>query len=168
MKALRIDDEPNVRTPLFTTIKLAGYEQVDTAATGEEALEFALQTKYDLITVDIQIPDVSGLEMLTVLRGSAPHAVIAIISAYTERIREEDTKYADLVLPKPLRYLSAQPPTNPRGTDCHDRRLVVGGTHERSGHSRRRVSPPKPKNSQSQKSRCRIKEGIYVCNGLSA
>ena len=44
MKALVIDDEPDVRTPLAASIKLAGHEQVDTAATGEEALEFDLQT----------------------------------------------------------------------------------------------------------------------------
>ena len=102
MKALVIDDEPDVRTPLVASIKLAGYEQVDTAATGEEALGFVLRTCYDLITVDLQMPGISGLEILTVLRGSAPHSVIAIISAYTERITDEDTKYADLVLPKPF------------------------------------------------------------------
>ena len=102
MKALVIDDEPTVRTPLVASIKLADYGQVDTAATGEEALGLVLQTSYDLITVDIQMPGVSGLEILTVLRGAAPHSVIAIISAYAERITEEDTKYADLVLSKPF------------------------------------------------------------------
>ena len=103
MKALIIDDEPNVRIPLTATIKLAGYDQIDTAATGEEALGLALRTRYDLITVDIQMPEVSGLEMLSVLRTIAPHAVIAIISAYTDQVTNEDAAHADLVLPKPFR-----------------------------------------------------------------
>ena len=102
MKALVIDDEPDVRIPLVASIKLAGYNQVDTAATGEEALGFVLRTCYDLITVDLQMPDISGLDILTVLRGSAPHSVIVIISAYTERISEEQVKHADLVLSKPF------------------------------------------------------------------
>ena len=102
MKALVIDDEPHVRTPLVASIRLAGYEQIDAAATGEEALGFALQTSYDLVTVDLQLPGVGGLEILSVLRGLAPHSVIAIISAYTGRITDEDTKYADLVLSKPF------------------------------------------------------------------
>ena len=103
MKALVIDDEPDVRTPLAASIKLAGYEQVDMAATGEEALGLALQTHYDLVTVDLQLPGIGGLEILSVLRTIAPHSIIAIISAYTERIADENAQYADLTLSKPFR-----------------------------------------------------------------
>ena len=44
-----------------------------------------------------------GLDALSVIRGLLPHTIIAIISAYTEDLSEEDIESADVVLAKPVR-----------------------------------------------------------------
>ena len=102
MKALVVDDDLEVRTAIRAIVKLAGYEQVDTAASAKDALVLAFETHYALVTLDLQMPVVSGFEILPVIRGRSPHSIIAIISGYTDRIPKEKMTYADLVLSKPF------------------------------------------------------------------
>ena len=46
---------------------------------------------------------VSGIEILSVVRGMMPWAVIAIVSGYTEEVSEQAFDHTDLVLAKPVR-----------------------------------------------------------------
>ena len=46
---------------------------------------------------------VSGIEILSVVRGMMPWAVIAIVSGYTEEVLEQAFDHTDLVLAKPVR-----------------------------------------------------------------
>ena len=103
MKALIVDDELDIRQALGTTMKFAGCERVDMAATGEDAVGLAMQTPYDLVTLDLRMPTVSGIDILPVLRSLLPHSVIAIISAYIgDRLSDLDREHVDLVFQKPF------------------------------------------------------------------
>ena len=88
MKALIVDDEPEIRQALAAIMEQEGCESVDMASSGEDALRLALQAKYDLVTLDIRLPDVSGVDILPTIHSIFPHSIIVILSAYIEGISE--------------------------------------------------------------------------------
>lgn len=62
-----------------------------------------LRSNFDLITLDVRMPGVSGLEIIGVVRNMNPHAVIAVISGFIpEEIPEEVMSCVDVMLPKPV------------------------------------------------------------------
>ena len=65
------------------TERVHGFEVVGEAHTGRETIELARRLRPDLILLDIYLPDISGLEVISTLRepGSPPVDVIAITSA---------------------------------------------------------------------------------------
>ena len=102
MTVLIVDDDVDVRAFLVSCMQTAGCDQIDTAESGEEALARAVQARYDLVTLDIKMPGVSGLDILSVIRGMMPWSVIAIISGFTEDIAEMALESTDVVLSKPV------------------------------------------------------------------
>ena len=103
MKVLIVDDDPVVSDYLSQACEARDVSDVHIAASGEEALGLVLQDTYDLITLDIRMPGVSGLEILSPVRDMSPHAVIAIISGYIpEGSSAGFAGCADLVLHKPV------------------------------------------------------------------
>ena len=66
------------------------------------AIGKAILIDYDLITLDIRMPGVSGLEALSVIRGLRVHAVVAIISAYVRNLDPEAAGRADVIFAKPV------------------------------------------------------------------
>jgi CheY-like chemotaxis protein len=104
MRVLIVDDSPEVADFLAESARIFHAEQVDKAGSGEEALAFATRTTYDLVTLDIRMPGVTGLDILSVIRSLCPHAVIAIISGYlADAAGSQNVEaYADLLLSKPV------------------------------------------------------------------
>ena len=56
---LIIDDEPSLRQTMARILQRAGYE-VTTAADGKEGLALVSQHSFDLLYLDIRMPDVAG------------------------------------------------------------------------------------------------------------
>ncbi len=102
MKVLIVDDDPDVRAFLSDSVKATGAEVIHTAESGEEALAKAIQMRYDLVTLDIKMSGVSGIDILSVIRGMMPWSVIVIVSGYTEDVPEGAMDHTDLVLAKPI------------------------------------------------------------------
>ena len=67
---LIVDDEASLRQTLARILQRADYE-VTTTASGTEALRLLSEHPFDLVYLDIRMPDVSGLEVLKTFRGSA-------------------------------------------------------------------------------------------------
>lgn len=80
-RILVVDDETVLRNNLARFLKLKGY-QVDTAASGEEALECCAATDYGLVITDRRMPGMDGLTLITTLRDQQPSAMTLLITAY--------------------------------------------------------------------------------------
>lgn len=80
-KILVVDDSYYMRTILKNMIIDAGYEVVDEAANGQDAISIAGKEKPDLITLDLILPDNSGLDVLKKIKGDNPDIHIIVVSA---------------------------------------------------------------------------------------
>lgn len=80
------DDEPSVRALLQILFQQQGY-RVSAARDGRDAVEKARALRPDVIILDIQMPIMTGLEVIAVLRGDAQFRTLPII-ALTAHIRD--------------------------------------------------------------------------------
>jgi len=78
MKILLVDDSRLLRIANERTLMRAGYEVI-TAADGEEGLRLALESKPDMIVLDMMLPKLSGQEVLRQLRLNAASASTPVI-----------------------------------------------------------------------------------------
>ncbi len=74
------DDEESIRWVLSKALTKQGYS-VDLASDGTEALNLALNNKYDLAVLDIKMPGITGLELLARLQEERPDLMIVIMTA---------------------------------------------------------------------------------------
>ncbi|MFO0842897.1 MAG: protein kinase [Gemmataceae bacterium] len=77
-RVLVVDDEPSVRQFCREVLKLQGLE-AEEAADAEEALEAAARTPPDLVLTDVNMPGLSGADLLKRLRASPPTANLKVI-----------------------------------------------------------------------------------------
>lgn len=75
-----VDDEPTVTDLLSTDLELRGYNCV-TAATGEDALVKLATMSVDALLLDLRLPGVSGMDVLTKVVSSYPATVVIIMTA---------------------------------------------------------------------------------------
>jgi DNA-binding NtrC family response regulator len=78
---LIIDDEAAIRESLQTLLELEGYG-VGTAASGEEGLARLGDRPFDLVLLDLALPDRNGIDLLPEIRGIDPQLSIIMITAY--------------------------------------------------------------------------------------
>jgi class 3 adenylate cyclase len=79
-RLLVVDDEPSNRDLLARRLVTAGY-QVSSASDGASALQRIAQQPFDLVLLDVMMPGMSGLEVLTALRREYPRASLPVILA---------------------------------------------------------------------------------------
>lgn len=79
---LIIDDEECIRDSCCQVLTKAGY-QVHTAINGEVALEKASKLEPDLALVDLDMPGVSGLEVMDRLKEAHPETVRIVVTGNT-------------------------------------------------------------------------------------
>src|ERR1700756_994158 len=80
MRLLLVEDEPEIQDFLKQPLADAGYE-VDAAKDGRSALQLASGKKYDVLIVDIGVPDQDGIDLILQLRRSGISAPVLILSA---------------------------------------------------------------------------------------
>lgn len=85
-RILIVDDSFYMRTMLKNMLTDAGYEVVGEAANGQQALEMATDTKPDLITLDVILPDNTGLDVLKGLRQQSPDSKVVMCSAVGQEV----------------------------------------------------------------------------------
>ncbi len=104
MRILYVEDEKYLAEAVIHLLKKEKID-VDWAADGEEGLELALKPNYDAIVLDIMLPHLSGLEILTTIRGRGIKTPVIMLSALNEvedKIRGLDYG-ADDYLAKPFK-----------------------------------------------------------------
>ena len=78
---LVIDDEAEIREGLELLLKTEGYH-VSMADTGQSGLLRLGEQPYDLLLLDVSLPDRNGIELLKDIRRQNPHLPIVLITAY--------------------------------------------------------------------------------------
>jgi two-component system, NtrC family, response regulator HydG len=81
IRVLVVDDELIIRESIVGWIKKAGHE-IDAAESGHQALKMIGGDRYDLIFLDIKMPDLSGLEVLKYIKAHHPQCLVVMITAY--------------------------------------------------------------------------------------
>src|ERR1044072_6193965 len=80
-RILVIDDELRIRDALGLVIRGLGYE-VALAKNGEEAKEQLRGAPFDLIFTDLRLPDVSGIDLLALIKGDTPNTEVVVMTAH--------------------------------------------------------------------------------------
>jgi len=84
MKVLVVDDSALVRMAVSEILRKEGIEVVDTAKNGREAVEKTLKLKPDVITLDINMPEMDGLTALRLIMEKQPTPVVMLSSLTKE------------------------------------------------------------------------------------
>ena len=97
-RILVVDDEPQIRKALAVNLTARGYE-VDTAATGEDALARAAAHLPDLVLLDIGLPGIDGIDVVVGLRGwtTVPIIMLSVRDAEEDKVRALDAGADDYV-----------------------------------------------------------------------
>ena len=80
-RVLVIDDDPGVRDYMEALVSRQGFE-VFAAPDGEEALAGLDQTRPDLVTLDVVLPGMDGLEILAELKKRLPDVPVVMLSGH--------------------------------------------------------------------------------------
>jgi len=80
---LVVDDDPSIRQTMETIVRTAGMNPL-TASSGEEALQVLRRSTVDVMLLDVQLPGMSGLELLRQLRDGHPDVGVIMVSVVKE------------------------------------------------------------------------------------
>jgi DNA-binding NtrC family response regulator len=78
---LIVDDEAEIRESLRTLLELEGYE-VEVAGSADEGADRMGERAFDLVLLELALPDRNGLDFLADLRGQDPQQAVIMITAY--------------------------------------------------------------------------------------
>jgi formate/nitrite transporter len=81
-KILVIDDEMVVGESLRRTFQDDGYE-IETVLSGQEGLQKARSEKFDLLIVDLKMPDISGLDVIKKIKEQQSDMMMVMITGYS-------------------------------------------------------------------------------------
>jgi CheY-like chemotaxis protein len=84
MKILVVDDEKNILKLYKAELEDEGYEVV-LANSGKEAIELFRSDPPDLVTLDIMMPDMDGIQVLRQLKQENPQIPVIMLTAYDYR-----------------------------------------------------------------------------------
>lgn len=76
-----MDDEDAIRRTLTQLFTRMGYQAAE-AASGQEALELIAAQRFDLVILDIRMPDMDGTEVLKAAQPTAPDTVFILLTAH--------------------------------------------------------------------------------------
>ena len=79
---LIVDDEPGVRSSLSGVLRDEGFE-VEAAASGEECLERAARSTFDVIVLDVWLPGIDGLSVIREAKRLKSDLPVIIITGYS-------------------------------------------------------------------------------------
>ena len=102
-RILVIDDDVDFLDLISTILMEEGYV-VDTAKSGEEAIEKCIEELYSLLLIDIKLPDFEGIHLLTRIQDTEPKMRKVILTGYPtlENAQKALILGADVYLIKPI------------------------------------------------------------------
>jgi two-component system chemotaxis response regulator CheY len=105
MKGLVVDDSAVMRKILKDALFKAGITDVGEAADGREAVEAAMSEDYDIVLMDFNMPEMSGLDAVKEIRGGGKQVPIIMVTTEGEKSRIIDALKAgaDNYIVKPFK-----------------------------------------------------------------
>jgi len=102
-RILIVDDDENIRKVLAMILEDEGYV-VDQAETAKQAIEKTEKNFYNMALIDIRLPDMEGIELLTKMRDTVPRMRKIIITGYPtlQNAIEAVNRGADAYILKPF------------------------------------------------------------------
>jgi DNA-binding NtrC family response regulator len=102
-RILAIDDDENIRKVIVAILEDEGYT-VESVGTAREAIEKSKRKFYNLALIDIRLPDMEGIELLTKFRETTPRMRKVIVTGYPTLQNAVDAvnKGADAYIVKPF------------------------------------------------------------------
>ena len=82
-RILVADDEPDILESVVYALEREGFE-VETAVTGQDALDAARATSYDIILLDVMMPEMSGLDVCRIVRAESDVPIILLTAKDAE------------------------------------------------------------------------------------
>jgi CheY-like chemotaxis protein len=132
-QALVVEDDPAMQMLVAFNLRLEGFD-VTTASTGREALERAPEQRFDVILLDVMLPDVGGFEVAEELRAAEPTRDVPLVFL-SARASSADLARGRALGSHRLRDEAVRP-CPARGTAAR------GSRRARSGERRRRLEAP--------------------------
>lgn len=86
LKTLIVDDEAELRKSVMSILKSAMPEidfTIEEASNGREALEKVKAHQYDLVLMDVKMPEMTGLEALTAIKEHDPKTFVVLMTAHS-------------------------------------------------------------------------------------
>jgi len=108
---LVVDDDPDICMALTDLLGEQGHE-VAAVGTGTDAVKQVTRHHYDVVLLDVGLPDIDGLTVLSTLAELQPHLPVIILTAYTSLGKTLGTldipgAYASLAKPYKVQELTA-------------------------------------------------------------
>jgi DNA-binding NtrC family response regulator len=102
-RILIVDDDQSVRKVLTTILEDEGYN-IESVGTAKKAIERTRKKSYNLALIDIRLPDIEGIELLTKMRDTTPKMRKVIITGYPtlQNAVEAVNRGADAYILKPF------------------------------------------------------------------
>jgi DNA-binding NtrC family response regulator len=102
-RILIVDDDENIRKVLTTILEDEGYN-VDSVDTAKKAIERTRRKFYNIALIDIRLPDMEGIELLTRMKNTTPQIRKIIITGYPtlQNAVEAVNRGADAYILKPF------------------------------------------------------------------
>jgi DNA-binding NarL/FixJ family response regulator len=85
VRVMVVDDHPMWREGVARDLTEAGHVVVATSGEGRQAVRVAAATRPDVVVLDLQLPDVSGVEVIRGLRAVLPQVRVLMLSASGEQ-----------------------------------------------------------------------------------
>ena len=106
MRVVIVDDALFMRIYLRDKIENLGHTVVGEATNGEEAIDIVIATEPDIVTLDITMPIMGGIDALPIIKREYPHMIVAMVSAMGQlpMIKEAVDLGADDFLIKPFNH----------------------------------------------------------------
>lgn len=82
MNVLIVEDEHSLADALEHIVKHAGFS-ADAVYTGQDGLDYALGASYDVIVLDVMLPDMDGFQIVSALRARGNHTPVLMLTART-------------------------------------------------------------------------------------
>lgn len=110
-KILVVDDDEAVRTVTFEMLKRLGFD-VTTADSGATALEEVSHQSFDLVLLDLAMPNMSGVEVFTSLKALKPESRVIFMTGYSkdefsDLLSENEDTTSVLSKPFPMQELKS-------------------------------------------------------------